>query len=194
MTLSKYCCRLPALALTAVLLSACASHVPEAIRMAPTSEISIRAVQHSPNRYIDNQVRWGGDIIAIENRPNETWIEVLARPLGYAGEPNSSANSNGRFLARVSSFLDPAVYTPERKITVRGRLENTLVRQIGGHPYRFPLVQVQAHYLWPKQPETDELWNDPWYPYPYGYDPFYGPYPPYYWEPYFSRPRHYPRH
>ncbi len=195
MTPSKQRCRLPALTLIAMLLTACASHVPEAIRTAPNSGISISAVQHSPERYIDNQVRWGGDIIAIENRPNETWVEVLARPLGRAGEPDSNANSNGRFLARISKFLDPEIYTPERKITVRGRLESTLVRYIGKHPYRFPLVQIQAHYLWPKQPATSELWNDPWYPYPYGYDPFYGPYPPYYWEPYFSRPGYYyPRH
>ncbi len=194
MTASKPYRRLPALILTALLLGACASHVPETIRTAPDREISIRAVQHAPQRYLGDQVRWGGDIITIENRADETWVEVLARPLGYAGEPDSSANSSGRFLARFSDFLDPAIYTPERKITVRGRLERTLVRPIGEHPYRFPLVQVETHHLWPKPPEGDALWNDPWYLYPYGYDPFYGPYPPYYWEPYFSRPRYLPRH
>ncbi len=190
MTLSKYSYYLPALTLAAMLLTACASQVPDAIRIAPNSEVSISAVQHSPKTYIDMQVRWGGDIISVENRPDETWIEVLARPLDYAGEPNSDATGKGRFLARINGFLDPAIYAPKREITIRGQLESTIVRHIGKHPYRFPLIRVQTHYLWPKQPETDELWYDPWYPYPYRYDPFYSPYSPYYWDPYFPHPRH----
>ena len=173
-----------------MLLTACTSHIPDAIRIAPSSEISISTAQRTPNIVIGSQVRWGGNIISVDNKPDETWIEVLARPLGYAGEPNSDASSQGRFLARINGFIDPAIYTTERKITIRGQLESTLVRHIGEHPYRFPLVRVQAHYLWPKQPKTDELWNDPWYPYPYGYDPLYGSRPPYYWDPYFPR-RHY---
>jgi len=181
---------LSALALAVMLLTACASQVPDAIRMAPGNEVSVRTAQHSPKTYIGTQVRWGGDIISVENRPNETWIEVLSRPLDYAGEPNSDATSTGRFLARINGFLDPAVYAPEREITIRGQLESTIVRHIGKHPYRFPLVRVQVHYLWPKPSKTDDLWYDPWYPYPYGYDPFYGPYAPYYWDPYFPRPRH----
>jgi len=172
-----------------MLLTACASNIPDAIRLAPNNEISISAAQSSPKSIIGAQVRWGGNIISIKNKPNETWVEVLARPLDYEGEPDSDAASQGRFLARIRGFLDPAIYAPERKITLRGRLESIIVRLIGKHPYRFPLVQTQVHYLWPKTPEITDSWQDPWYPYPYRYDPFYEPYPAYYWDPYFPYPR-----
>ncbi len=177
-----------------MLLSACASNIPNAIRIAPTHAISIKAAQFSPESTMDAQVRWGGNIISINNKPNETWIEVLARPLDYEGEPNSEAASQGRFLARINGFLDPAIYAPERKITLRGRLESTIVRLIGKHPYRFPLIRTQAHYLWPKSPEVADSWQDPWYPYPYRHDPFYEPYPAYYWDPYFPPSRGRYRH
>ncbi len=188
----RYC--LSALIVTAMLLAACASNIPDAIRIAPDNGISIKAVQSSPNSHIDAQVRWGGAIISIDNKPNETWIEVLARPLDYEGEPNSKAADLGRFLARTNRFLDPAIYAPERKITIRGRLENTIVRLIGKHPYRFPLIQIQAHHLWPKPPEITDPWHDPWYPYPYRHDPFYDARSPYYWDPYFPHPRNRRRH
>jgi len=182
------------LSLAAVLLGACTSKVPYAIRTAPQNELSISSVQASPKAYLDTQVRWGGDIISVNNKSNETWIEVLAYPLDYEGEPDPKAVSKGRFLARVDGFLDPAIYAPARKITVRGRLENTIVRLIDEHPYRFPLVQARTHYLWPKPPEVTEPWDDPWYRYPYRYDPFYDSRFPYYWDPYFPHPRGRHRH
>jgi len=178
-----------------MLLSACASQVPVAIRIAPHDELSIRSVQTSPKAYLNAQIRWGGEIISINNKSDETWIEVLAYPLDYEGEPNPKAASTGRFLARVDGFLDPVIYAPERKITVRGRLESTIMRLIDEHPYRFPLVQARVYYLWPKPPETTEPWDDPWYPYyPHRYDPFYDSRFPYYWDPYFPRPRGRHRH
>jgi outer membrane lipoprotein len=164
--------------------------VPDAIRNAPTNEITIKSVQASPKAYLKDQVRWGGNIISVNNKPTETWVEVLARPLDYEGEPNSEAANTGRFIARINGFLDPAIYTTERKITVQGQLENTIVRLIDEHPYRFPLVQAKTHYLWPKPPEIIEPWRDPWYPYyPYRYDPFYDSRLPYYGDPYFPHPR-----
>jgi len=176
-----------------MLLTACSSHIPDAIRIAPQHEISIAAVQASPKVHVNTQVRWGGDIISVDNKPNETWVEIMARSLDYEGEPTLDATSQGRFLARINGFLDPAIYAPEREITVRGHLESTIVRHIGEHPYRFPLVRVQVHHLWPEPPEFDDTWYDPWYPYPYRHDPFYRSRPPYYWDPYFPhqrRPRH----
>jgi len=182
------------LSLAATLLSACASQVPITIRTAPHNEFSIGSVQTSPKAYLNAQIRWGGEIISINNKSDETWVEVLAYPLDYEGEPNSEATSTGRFLARIDGFLDPAIYAPERKITVRGRLENTIVRLIDEHPYRFPLVQTRVYYLWPKAPEVTEPWDDPWYPHPYRHDPFYRPRSPYYWDPYFPHPRGRHRH
>jgi len=183
------------LALTITLLAACASHVPPAIRIAPANEISIKAVQTSPKAFLNAPIRWGGNIISVNNKPNETWIEVLARPLDYEGEPDLEATNIGRFIARINTFLDPAIYTSERKITVHGHLESTITRLIDEHPYRFPLVQAQIHYLWPKPPENTEPWQDPWYPYyPYRYDPFYDSRFPYYWDPYFPHRRGRHRH
>ena len=90
-------------------------------------------------------------------------MEILSRPLIYQGEPDSDAASDGRFLARFEGFLDPVAYAPKREITIRGRLESTILRHIGEYPYRYPLIKVESFHLWPEESESDEPWHDPWY-------------------------------
>lgn len=166
----------------ALLLAACASNVPEGIRKAPQGGVGPAEARADAERLQGVPVRWGGVIAAVENRRQETWLEVVARPLAGDGSPKSGDAPNlGRFLARVPQFLDPAVYSDGREITVRGTFVGTETRPIGDYPYRYPVVQVQQHHLWPVAPEPaaypyDPFWYDPWYPYPWWHRR-----PPYYW-------------
>ena len=174
--------RRPAVLLAGVLLlSACTSNVPEGIRQAPPSAVSPAEARADAERLAGAPVRWGGVIAEVENRRDETWIDVVARPLARDGSPQSRDAPNlGRFLARVTGFLDPAVYEPGREITVHGRFDGVETRTIGDYPDRYPVVRVQQHYLWAIQPEPqprayDPFWYDPWYPFPWWHRP------PYYW-------------
>ena len=154
-------------------LSACASGIPPAISERPARTPSVDEARRHMENLQGTSIRWGGKIASVENRSQETWIEIVAQPLSRYGRPQDTDAMNGRFLARLDGFLDPQIYTTGRQITVAGKLEKTIVRNIGDFPYTYPLVQAQAHYLWPP-PEPapsrfyyDALHYDPWYPWGY---------------------------
>ena len=176
-----------ALLVPALLLAACASYpdLPEGIRTPPSSDLSLTDVRESPDSFRGREVRWGGTILDVRNQAEHSWVEVLAYPLQRSGRPDTDGQSDGRFFGRVPQFLDPAVYTRGRQITVTGSLGESVVQQIGDHEYRYPVVEAEAHYLWPPERERRPVY---YYDYPfYRYDvwfyygrPYFRPHP-YYW-------------
>jgi outer membrane lipoprotein len=169
-------------ALTALVVGGCATTVPDAIRQAPPDAPTFSDVQRDTMAYRGRKVRWGGTIIAIQNRANASWLEILWRPLASDGRPNLGGSSAGRFLVRVADFLDPAIYGVDRESTVAGTIESIEAREIGGYRYNYTVVAGATVYLWPKQsqrtydPYYDPWWPGPWYPWGYPY-PYYYPYP-----------------
>jgi outer membrane lipoprotein len=165
--------------LMALLLSACASQVPQNIRNAPADNLSLEQVREHAADHLGRQVRWGGTIIETGNRENTTRVTVLGRPLYKGGEPRFTDDSAGRFIAIVPEFLDPQVYAPDRQVTVTGTLLRTETGKVGEYPYTYPVVQADVWYLWPKASKRpygypypgwhDPWFYNPWYPYRYGY-------------------------
>jgi outer membrane lipoprotein len=164
----------------ALTLAGCASDIPRPIREAPAENIALAQALKEPLQHRAAAVRWGGAIASIENRRDETWIEIVERPLDVDGQPRVTDKSAGRFLARMQGFLDPAIFAPKRRVTVAGTLDGIGTRTIGEHPYAYPVVRVDSIYLWPVPPKTEypyyylPYWYDPWYPwgYPYPYRRF----------------------
>jgi outer membrane lipoprotein len=169
--------------LAALLLGACASQVPVNIRQAPHGNPSLELVRDNPADYQYRELRWGGEILAVENRANTTLVTVLARPLSKDGDPRFSEDSDGRFIARIPGFLDPDVYKAKRDVTVRGTLAGTETRSVGEFPYLYPVVEVSDWYLWPELADYPAGYRYPWWYYdPWYYDPWYRyPYYPHYW-------------
>jgi outer membrane lipoprotein len=174
------------LMLLALLLGACASPVPQAIRVAPPDAPSLAAARAVPGEHLGQRVRWGGTIIETDNLESATRLTVLGRPLGSAGRPRWSDESAGRFIAIVPEFLDPKLYAPDRRLTVAGTLLRTETGKVGEHPYTYPVVEADVWYLWPLEEDwrrrhPDPWWHDPWgcrpwycdprYPYSYPYRP-----------------------
>jgi outer membrane lipoprotein len=155
-----------------LVLSGCSS-VPEKIREAPPEAPSLTLVRQSPGAYDGAQIRWGGTIAEVRNLQNETQIVIVTRALSGDGEPRKLDSSEGRFIAVFNTFLDPAIYAVDRNLTVAGTLSGSTEEPLGAMQYRYPIVQVQTHYLWPKpEPycEHCDPFYDPWYPwYPYHY-------------------------
>lgn len=158
------------------LVAGCASQVPREIREAPAGSPSEAAVRVEPDKYVGTRVRWGGKILKVENRPNESWIEIVSYPLESSGRPDEERASGGRFLARNTGFLDPAVLATGQAITVTGTLESGVSRLIGEFSYKFPVVKIEAYYLWPVLPPPSYpppfWWYDPWWPYPHHRYPY----------------------
>jgi len=196
--------RIPVYALTTLLatawLGACTSQVPLLIRQGPLDSPAPAVVREQDGDYAGQTVRWGGMLIATGNEEHFTRLTVLALPLTRDGEPGSGDDSLGRFIAIVPGFLDPKVYAADRLVTVTGTLRGVEAGMVGEHPYRYPVVEAEAWYLWP-EPGTASYdypyypgWYDPWYgPWWYGpwYDPWYFPHRYPYRYPY-RHPHHHP--
>ncbi len=179
------------LLLFTLLCGGCASSVPVALRDAPEHSPSLGQVSAQPDTFTNVRLRWGGTIVRIENLPQTTRLEIVARPLYKHGRPIGEDSSEGRFIAQFDQFLDPSIYTVGRDITVVGRFRRMEQRELDQMHYNYPLLRVESHHLWPlpvpyEEPHYDPFlydpfFYDPWYPYvyPYPYYPYYPYYPSY---------------
>ncbi len=157
-----------------LLLDGCTSQLPGTIARPPAEPVSVREVQRDAGSHLSREVRWGGDIIEVQNHSDHTDVLVLARELKKDGEPKEDGAVDGRFIARFGSFIDPAQLPEGRLLTVSGPVIGMESHKVGEYPYRYPVVQVTAWHLWPK-PRT--YYHDPWWPYYPGYPWRY----PYWW-------------
>lgn len=160
---------LPCLLATSIVLAGCAS-APRPLQgdFSAVLPEEASATQSAPER-----VRWGGSIIDTVPGPDETCIEVLARDLGETARPRLRPDrSSGRFLACREGFYDPAIFAPEREVTVTGRVSGFVTRRIGDYEYRYPRVEAEVVYLWPERRERDHYWH---------HDPFWPVFRPFWW-------------
>jgi outer membrane lipoprotein len=82
-------------------LGACQSTVPIVIREAPAGSPPLSEAREKVRALEGVPVRWGGTIVSIKNRENDTLIEILGKALGSDGEPVAADDSLGRFMVRV---------------------------------------------------------------------------------------------
>ena len=127
-------------------------------------------------------VRWGGEILHVDTRADQTCFEILARELDSTARPIARDPSDGRFLACRNGFYDPEEFRKGRDITIVGQLNGTEVGKVGDFDYTYPRVAAETIYLWPERPlYADRPYYDPWGPWgpywgPYwGYGPYWGP-------------------
>lgn len=165
-----------------LLVTGCTSQIPTLIREPVEPLISVEQARRSSADLEGRPVRWGGEIIEVENKRNETLVETLSYPLSGSGRPDREAASQSRFIARIPGFIDPAEYKAGRALTVYGKIGEKTTRKLGDYPYTYPVVNTSVFYLWPDEPERVDVYY-PWYPWPH--------YPrAYYWWYYPYRPHH----
>jgi outer membrane lipoprotein len=163
----------------------CASKPPQAISKIPVDNPSLASVRLDIDQYIGAEVRWGGEISKVENKADQTWIEIVRRKLWDDGKPKASGESDGRFIASFTGFTDPVVYKVGQLLTVVGTIEDKIERPIGGYDYVFPIVAVEGSYLW-KVTTVARYPNYPNYPPPWWYYDLRYRYP----GPYYRYPRY----
>jgi outer membrane lipoprotein len=157
-------------------LAGCAPVISEGIRMQVVRGISFKEVFQNPEAYQGKVVLWSGVIVAGRNQKAGTLLEVLEKPADSQGRPKDVDQSEGRFLAIYDGFLDLAIYSQGREVTIAGEIEGKRVLPLGEMEYTYPLLSIKEIYLWKTREQSYP------YPYPYGYYPWWG-YPPYrgYW-------------
>jgi len=150
-------------ALIAFTLAGCAS-VPSQI--AGTDFAALTPQQAVGQNAHGARVRWGGEIIRVDPKPESTCFEVLSRELYSDARPSRRVEgSGGRFIACSKGFYDPAVYVKGRDLTVTGMLAGTEQHPVGDFNYTYARVDADNVYLWPQRSATVD-------PFPYYYDPW----------------------
>ena len=162
----------------------------------PAGNPSLASVQANITAHHNKHVAWGGLILGIEVKQTYSVVSMLAKPVDNFGQPVQTDQSSGRFLAHFSGFVDPAIFTAGRELTVSGTIQGSETRKIGEFDYVLPIVNVENYRLWsvppPQNYNASGYWMyDPWYPWYPAY-PLYPAYPVYPTYPVYPPPQHGP--
>lgn len=140
-------------------LSNCVT-LPKPLESIPAlRDISFTYLKNNPEKYMNVSLLWGGKIINCINTQDGTVFEILHFPIDREGYPEQTDASEGRFIVISKNFLDCAVYSKERLLTVAGKFKGLKEGKIGEMPYSFPLIEAQATYLWKKPKEYRYYWR-----------------------------------
>lgn len=156
-------------------LTGCATVPSRQFRTQAAPE-SFKAVLQDTDAYRGQKVILGGYVLETINEPDRTLLVVLQAPLDFQNSPKSQDLSEGRFLIQTRQFLDPEVFSKDRRLTVGGTMHGILSRQLGNTTYPYPLIESVELHLWSKEPLYPipygpyyPYWHRPWHP----CDPFY---------------------
>lgn len=167
----------------------CAHTISEGMRQQATPPIPFKQLHADPEAYKERVVILGGRILEVHNTDEGTRLEILQKPLTPYEQPQVGEYTEGRFMADCEIYLDPAVYTTNRDITIAGRVLGAYEGQVDEATYLYPLISCQEIRLWPERVVVETVpydytwgyWGPWWYWQPY----------PYYGRPYYRHHRHY---
>lgn len=137
------------MALFPVLLIACATG-PEFDNTVYLQRTTPEEAANNIDAYRDIEVMWGGLLVSSTSLERSTQLELLAYPLNRKQKPDTTQSALGRFVLVVDGFLEPVDYAEGRIVTATGRLTDVKDSAVGSAQYRFPIVEADDLYLWPK--------------------------------------------
>jgi outer membrane lipoprotein len=132
-----------------LLLVGCAHVISEETLKQVDRNATFAQVVKEPDAYKGRTVLFGGAIIETINVADKSRMIVLQQPLGRRDRPVAGDVSEGRFIILTSGFLDPAIYSPGRQITVAGKVVGKEKHPMGEIEYTYPVIEKQGLYLWP---------------------------------------------
>jgi outer membrane lipoprotein len=157
----------------------CSHVISETVRRQAQPPVSFADLRANPEGLKGRTVILGGEILQTNNLREGTRLEILQRPLSESETPKWTDTTGGRFMAICKEYLDPAVYAPQRRITIAGQVVGSYVGKVGEVDYTYPLISCEEAHLFPSA--STELRRYASYPWWYGEPTFYpwviGPYP-----------------
>lgn len=130
-----------------LMLSACSS-VPIVISDPPVGDVQLEHVLSDFDNYIGKTVRWGGKVIKVNNDEQSSTVQMLQFPVNSFGRPKTSKPSQGRFLTRVSEFLDPEIYKEGTSVTFVGKVESMESVQVDKKSIQLPVIGIHESHIW----------------------------------------------
>lgn len=168
-------------------LTACSPVLNRDLMNRGIREVPFGGLREMPDAYQGKLFILGGLIVESRFTEKGSQIEALAVPVDSHGYLESTAHSQGRFLAvnpRSQGLLDPLVFRRGREVTIAGTFIEARKGKIDEMDYVYPVFEIKEIYLWE---ERRDYYFDPlYYPYypsyynsPFMYDRWGRPYP--YW-------------
>lgn len=155
----------------------CMRAISKELRAQVNEKIILRQVMEDHNAFQGEMVLWGGVIVEAKNLKEGTLLEIVQKPLNAEDRPKNVDQSEGRFLALCEGYLDVAIYSEGREVTVAGRLKGIEKKPLGEIEYAYPYILVEEVYLWPPRKEKEifyPYWHSPcWDRHPHRLDHWY---------------------
>jgi outer membrane lipoprotein len=126
----------------------CAPTFPRQITDRVDRHITFKELQADPDKSKGAWLMLGGIIVSSRNAKEGTYLEILQKPLDSDGRPLDTDATEGRFLVQAEEFLDAAVYSSGRMITVVGEVTGRMTMPIDETTYQYPLLAAKALHLW----------------------------------------------
>jgi outer membrane lipoprotein len=158
--------------LVTLLCVGCSHGLSPQVRQQVDSTLSLAQLRSAPETYKGRTVMLGGDILSVRNLTEGTLLEVLHKPLDSTDRPLLTDHTEGRFMALCEGYLEPAIYSKGRQITLAGRVEGSRTDTVGEVTYVYPLVSCLEVHLWPPRSYVTDYpawWYYDYWWYPHGH-------------------------
>jgi len=126
----------------------CSRVISKRIRKQVDKDLTFEAVLQNPDAYKGKMVIWGGVIVKTKNLKTKTRIEVLQTYSDRNGIPINTDISEGRFLALYDGYLDSAIYSKGREVTVAGVIKGKKILAIDETKYTYPAISIKEMHIW----------------------------------------------
>lgn len=177
-------------------LPACAgtSIIPVEIEKQIDPTMSFTQVKEAPTTHVGTVIVLGGEVLDATRLKDRTRLTMLQLPVGRRYEPTMDrTQSQGRFLAFQTEFLDPATVPTGTRVTIVGKVSGATPELLDEMEYTYPTVTIKYLKVWPEAMHSPyrygryappSYYRHPgWYAGPY-WGPYYGMYGPFrfgYW-------------
>lgn len=182
---------IPFFSILILILTGCAHVISEQVLNTVDRSITARNIFANPDTYVGKMVILGGTIVKTSNTSEGSIIEVVQKPLDYDGRPLDRDESSGRFLVKSEEFLDSAIYSKGKDITVAGVIAGKKEMKLDEIMYTYTVIIPKELHIFKPYPmiiygyPSSGIFYDPYhryrpYPlsgYPYIY-PYWGPFLP----------------
>ena len=142
-----------------VILPGCTSSpnvIPQSLERQVDKSLSFNQLQESPDSYKGRMVVIGGEVLKAKRIQDGTQVEVLQLPLDDSHKPTTQrTGSQGRFLARHASSLDPATIPVNSPVTIVGEVTGATTQRLDESEYRYPTVDIKHLHVWKPNSENE---------------------------------------
>jgi outer membrane lipoprotein len=138
--------------------------VPDAIEKQVDPGLTFSQILQNPESNQGKVILLGGEVVSAKRLAEGTRLEVLQLPLDDSRSPVvSRTESKGRFFAIEKSFLDPAMFPENTRVTIVGEVTESTPAKLDEMDYQFPTVVIKHLHVWKDPPLAQEGNPGPWY-------------------------------